>query len=82
MPFLVVEISQENGKFVIKVYQKPIFSGLDTHFESFLPSTHKFGILYILLYRCFVLCTDWTKCHRELETLTEIFQRNYYPTHL
>ena len=52
--------------------------GVYTHFESFLPSTHKFGMLYTLVYRCFTLCSDWTKFHEELETLKEIFQRNGY----
>ena len=27
---------------------------------------------------CFI-CSDWTKFHRELVTLKEIFQRNDYP---
>ena len=26
-----------------------------------------------------MLCSDWTKLHRELVTLKEIFQRNGYP---
>ena len=59
MSFLDVEISRENGKFVTTVYRKPTFSGVYTHSESFLPSTHKFGMLYILIYRCFTLCSDW-----------------------
>ena len=44
--FLDVEISRENGKFVTTVYRKPTFSGIYTHFESFLPSTHKFRMRY------------------------------------
>ena len=46
--FLDVEISRENGKFVTTVYRKPTFSGVYTHFESFLTSTQKFGMLYTL----------------------------------
>ena len=79
MSFLDVEISQENGKLVATVYRKPNFSGAYTHFERFLPSTHKFGMLYTLVYRCFTLCSDWSKFHKELVTLKEIFQRNGYP---
>ena len=48
MSFLDVEISRENGKFVTTVYYKPSFSGIYTHFESFLPSSQKFGMLYTL----------------------------------
>ena len=36
-------------------------------------------MLYTLVYRCFTLCSDWSKFHRELVTLQEIFQRNGYP---
>ena len=43
MSFLDVEISWEKGKFVTTVYHKPTFSGVYTHFESFLPSIHNFG---------------------------------------
>ena len=56
--FLDVKISQQNGKFVTTVYRKPTCSGVYIHFESFLPSTHKFGMLYTLVYRCFTLCSD------------------------
>ena len=35
-------------------------------------------MLYTLIYRCFTLCSDWSKFHRELVTLKEIFQRNGY----
>ena len=38
---LDVKISREKGKFLTTVYRKPTFSGVYTHFESFLPSTHK-----------------------------------------
>ena len=53
MPFLDVQISRGNGKIVTTVYHKPTFSGIYTHFESFLPSTQKFGMLYTLVHRCF-----------------------------
>ena len=77
MSFLDVEISRENGKFVTTVYYKPTFSGVYTHFESFLPSSQKFGMLYTLADRCFTLCSDGR--NRELVTLKEIFKGNGYP---
>ena len=64
MSCLDVEISRENGKFLTTVYRKSTFSGVYTHFESFLPSTHKFGMLYVLVYRCLTLCSEWSKFHR------------------
>ena len=77
---LDVENSQENNKFVTTVYRKPTFRGVYTHFESSLPSTHKFGMFHTLVYRWCTLCSDWTKFHRELLTLKKIYQRNGYPT--
>ena len=79
MSFLDVEISRENATFVTTIYRQPTFSGAYTHFESFLPSTHKFSMLYTLVYRCFTLCSDWTKFHRDLVTLKEIFLTNGHP---
>ena len=37
-------------------------------------------MIYTLVYRCFNLCSDWTKFHREVVTLKEIFQKNGYST--
>ena len=53
MSVLDEEISRENGKLVTTVYHKPTSSGVYTHFESYLPSTRKFGMLYTLVYKCF-----------------------------
>ena len=55
MSFLDVEVSRENGRFKTAVYCKPTFSGVYTHFESFLLSSNKFGMIYTLVYRCFTL---------------------------
>ena len=81
MSFLDIEILRENGSnyiIITTVYRKPTFSDVYTQFESILPSTHKFGILYTLGYKCFTLCSDWTKFHRKLVTLKEIFLRKGY----
>jgi len=80
LSFLDVEVSREENKFVTSVYRKPTFSGVYTHFESFLPSTYKFGMIYTLVFRCFRICSDWTKFHNELKLLKEIFLKNGYPT--
>ena len=56
--FLDVEVSREKGKFVTTIYRKPTFSGVYTHFESFLPTVYKFGMVYTLVYRCFKICSD------------------------
>ena len=65
LSFLDIEVSREKGKFVTTVYRKPTFSGVYTHFESFLPTIYKFGMVYTLAYRCFKIYSDWTKFHEE-----------------
>ena len=47
MPFLDINISQENDMFTTSVYRKPTFSGVYTHFDSFIPMTYKFGMIYM-----------------------------------
>ena len=76
MSFLDVEIPGENGKFVTSVCRKPTFSSVYTYLESFLPTTHKFGVFYTLVDRCFTLCSVWIKFHGELMILKELFERN------
>ena len=52
------------------VYRMSAFGAVHTHFESFLVTVHKFGILYTLVYRCCKICSVWTKFHEELSFLT------------
>ena len=79
MSFLDVNIIGEKDKFTTSVYRQPTFSGIYTHFHSFLPSSNKIGLLHTLLYRCFWICSDWTKFHLELVKLTDVFKNNGYP---
>ena len=84
--FLDVEVSRQEGHFVTTVYRKPTFSGVYTHFESFLPTIYKFGMIYThkpgyISYQicCFKICSDWTKFHEELNFLKQIILKNGYP---
>ena len=61
------------------LYYKSTFSRVYTHFDSFLPSTYKFGTVYTFAYRCLRICSSWTKLHNELIFLKEIFLKNVYP---
>ena len=78
--FLDVEVSRDGNTFVTSVYHKPTFSGAYTHFDSFLPSTYKFGMIYTLVFRRFRICSDWNKFHKEIIFLKDIFLKNGYPT--
>ena len=77
--FFDVEVSRQEDDFVTTVYRKPTFSGVYTHFESFLPTIYKFAMIYTLVYRCFKICSDWTKFHEDLNFLKQIFLKNGYP---
>ena len=79
LSFLDVELSREKGKTVTTVYSKPTFSGVYTHFESFLPTVYKFGMVYTLAYRRFKISPDWTKCHEELSFLKQVFLKKRVP---
>ena len=79
MSFLDVNIIREKGRFTTSVYLKPTFSGIYTHFESFLPTSNKIGLLHTLFYRCFRICSDWTKFHLELVKLIGVFKSSGYP---
>ena len=79
MTFLDVDIIREKDKFTTSVYRKPTFSGIYTHFDNFLPSSNKIGVLYTLLFRSFRICSDWTNFHLELVKLLDVFKNNGYP---
>ena len=68
----------EQGKFTTSAYRKPTFSGICTHFDSFLPSNYDIGVIHTLLCRCFQICSDWTTFHLELVKLTDVFNSNGY----
>ena len=52
-----------------------IWYGVYTHFESFLPTVYKFGMVYTLVYPFFKICSDWTKFHEELSFLKCFFKK-------
>ena len=74
MSFLDINIIREQGKFTTSVYHKPTFSGINTHFDSFLPFTYKIGMIHNLLYRFFWICSDWSRFHLQLVKLMDVFK--------
>ena len=46
MSFLDVNVVLDQGKFITSIYRKPTFSGVYTHFDSFIPDTYKSGMIY------------------------------------
>ena len=49
------------------------------NFNSFIPIEFKCGLIYNLLYRCFRICSNFSKFHDELCILKCILSKNGYP---
>ena len=71
--------SEFQDKFTTSIYCKPTFRGIYIHFDSFLPVAYKTDMIHILLYRCFWICSIWTKLHLELVKLMDVLKSNGYP---
>ena len=82
LPFLDAEVSRQKGRFVTTIYRKPTFSGVYTHFDSFLLTDYTVGMIYTLAYRSFKICSDWTRFREELNFLKHVFLKNGYPLSL
>lgn len=66
----------KQGKSTTSVHQKPTFNGVYTH------NTYKIDICYILVKRCFWMCSNWSMAHLHLTFLRETFQKNGYAENL
>ena len=64
------------------VYRKPIFSGVFTNFESFIPAIYKYGLIETLLHRSSRLCSNYENSHRKIETLKSVLKHKSYPYNL
>ena len=77
-PFFDVEVIVEPGKCTTTLYRKPTFNAPNGVY-SVLSSVNKFGKVYTLVYRCFRICSVWTRFHTELTSLKRIFHKSGYP---
>ena len=55
LPFLDVTVFRDANKFSTSVHRKVTFSGVYTHFRSFMPDTYKRGLVSTLLYRAYII---------------------------
>ena len=82
LSFLYIKIVRDNNKFTTSVYHKPTFSGVFTNFESFIPNSHKYALIFTLLHWAFKLCSNFQRSHQEIENLKSIFRNNGYPVNV
>ena len=78
LPFLDMLIDRNDGNITTSVYRKPTFTGVYTHFHSFLPSIYKFGLLSTILFRYFSICSSFQLFHLEVVEFKKIFLKNGY----
>ena len=78
--FLDIKITRHNQQFKTSVYRKPTFSGVFTHYESYLDQIYKKLLIDTLLFRCFSICSDNTLFHLKGDHLREIVKKNSYPS--
>ena len=61
-----VKITRHNQSFKASVHRKPTFNGVFTHYESYLDESYKQILIDTLLFRCFLICSDYTSFHLKL----------------
>ena len=82
LPFLDIDISRSNGKFITSVYRKPTFNGLFTNFYSFIPLNYKCTLVSSLLHRIFNLCSSYENFRVQLEVIRKLLKVNGSPSHM
>ena len=61
--FLDVKIIRKNKRFVTSIFRKATFSGVYTNYNSFLPETYKIGLVHMLLFQFFKICSSMENFH-------------------
>ena len=82
LPFLDVFVKRVQSNFITSVYRKPTFSGVYTHYTSYLPDVYKESLVSTLLYRAYRICTNWNEIHKETIQIKQIMTKNGYPENL
>ena len=77
--FFDVKNCRKNGKQVLSFYREPLFNGVFTNYEFFIPTYQKRGLLHTLLYTSFGICCDLKTFHLDIDHLKTILMKNNYP---
>ena len=76
--FLNVKVIREDNVFTTLVYRKTSFSGVYTHFDSYMPLSYKFSLVSTIIFRSFTIRSDMPKFHQEICKIKDIFTKNGY----
>ena len=80
--FSDVKITRKNKRFVTSIFRKATFSGVYTNYDSFILETYKIGLVHMLLFWFFEICSSMENFHLEVEHLRSIFKCNSYPVNI
>ena len=78
LSFLDIKISRDKNQFITLVYRKTTFSGIFSHFNTFIPRGYKFNLVSTLIFGCCSVCCSMELFHIEIMQLKEIFVKNGY----
>ena len=76
--FLDVEFIRQNKVFTTSVYRKSTFSGVYTHFDSYMLLSYKFSLVSTIIFRIFTIYSDMPRSHQEICRIKDIFIKNSY----
>ena len=76
--FSDVKVVRENNVFTTSVYRKLTFSGVSTHFDSYIPVNDKVSLISTITFCSFTICSDMHKFHQEICEIKDIFIKNSY----
>ena len=67
---------------VTSVFHKSTYTGLLTNFLSFSPFSYKLGPIRMLVERTFKINNNWTGFHNNIKELSNILEKNQFPSRL
>ena len=74
--FLGVKVIREDNVFTTSVYRKPSFSGVYTHFDSYMPLSYKFSLVSTIIFLSFSTSTFKSKHSNEVYQIKKRIRSN------
>ena len=79
LPFFDVELTICDAEFNVRVYRKPTFTGVLSHFNSIAPFSWKRDIITWFLHRAYLYSSNDSSLKTENNFIITLFKRNDYP---
>ena len=79
LPFLDMNIKHVSNQISTSLYRKPTFTGLFSKYASFTPILYKKNLVSILVYRAYMICSDYFTMDKEINFIKSVLNLNGYP---